>query len=299
MDGWNEAMQAIDERLEAEIDVAELARIARTSEYHFRRMFSTLAGLPLSEYIRRRRLTVAAAAVLAGRETLSDIAVRFGYGSADAFARAFAAVHGVGPDEARRTGAPLRSQSRLSFHLTVEGSSPMEYRVTPLPAFRIVGRSTRVPLVFEGPNTDIERFTRELGAEVRDRIAALGDSAGDGMPGGTLSVSDEFDESRAEGSMLRYTIGAATRAEASPPADLDAIEVAAGDWLVLSTEGRVPEALQQLWPLAYGEWLPANPYRLVPGPEILAVEPIGDGSTARAELWLPIEPEPAAGGATA
>lgn len=295
MDGWNEAMQAIDERLEAEIDVAELARIARTSEYHFRRMFSTLAGLPLSEYIRRRRLTVAAAAVRAGRETLSDIAVRFGYGSGDAFARAFAAVHGVGPDEARRTGAPLRSQSRLSFHLTVEGSSPMEYRITPLPAFRIVGRSARVPLVFEGPNADIERVTRELDDATHDRLIAMSD----GMPSGLLHVSDEFDESRAEGSMLRYTIGAATRAEASPPADLDAIEVAAGDWLVLSTEGRVPEALQQLWPLAYGEWLPANPYRLVPGPEILAVEPIGDGSTARAELWLPIEPEPAAGGATA
>jgi AraC family transcriptional regulator len=55
MEHWNEALRRIEDNLDREIDVAALARIAQTSEYHFRRMFSTLSGLPLSEYVRRRR----------------------------------------------------------------------------------------------------------------------------------------------------------------------------------------------------------------------------------------------------
>ena len=88
----NQAMEHIESHLDQPLDVAGLARIATTSEYHFRRMFSALAGLPLSEYVRRRRLTVAGAEVLAGERTLLDIATRYGYGSGEAFARAFRAV---------------------------------------------------------------------------------------------------------------------------------------------------------------------------------------------------------------
>src|SRR3712207_1974966 len=140
-------MEYIERHLDQRIEAAELARIAVTSEYHFRRLFSALAGIPLSEYIRRRRLTVAGARVLAGQDTLLDVAVRYGYGSAEAFARAFRAMHGVGPGEARRTGAALHSQPRMSFRLIVEGSSSMRYRVVAKDGFRIVGRRARVPLV--------------------------------------------------------------------------------------------------------------------------------------------------------
>ncbi|UQA97384.1 IclR family transcriptional regulator domain-containing protein [Streptomyces halobius] len=121
----NQAMEHIESRLDQPVDVADLARIAVTSEYHFRRLFSALSGLPLSEYIRRRRLTVAGAEVLAGERTLLDVAMRYGYRSGEAIARAFRAMHGVGPGEARRTGAALRSQPRMSFRLVVEGSSSM------------------------------------------------------------------------------------------------------------------------------------------------------------------------------
>ncbi|KQV25197.1 MULTISPECIES: AraC family transcriptional regulator [unclassified Microcella] len=283
MEGWNRAIELIDERLGGDIDAAELARVALTSEYHFRRMFSTLAGMPLSEYIRRRRLTVAAAAVRDGRESLSDIAVRFGYGSADSFSRAFSAVHGIGPEQARRPGAVLRSQPRLSFHLTIEGSTDMEYRIVTTEEFRIVGRSTRAPIVFSGPNPAIESFERSVSATERARLAALSDRE----PTGVLSVCDEFADERVEGSMLRYTVGVATMAEPSPEDDV--VAVAAGSWLVIEGEGQAPEAIQQLWARAYAEWLPANPYRLRPGPELLSVEPLEHGR-ARGELWLPVEP---------
>lgn len=101
----NQAMEHIERHLDQEIEVKELARIAFTSEYHFRRLFSALAGIPLSEYV-RRRLTLAGAEVLAGERTLLEIAVRHGYGSGEAFARAFRTVHGkrIPPRAGRRTG---------------------------------------------------------------------------------------------------------------------------------------------------------------------------------------------------
>ncbi|WP_445517721.1 AraC family transcriptional regulator [Streptomyces sp. NEAU-174] len=279
----NEALDHIDARLDQRIDVAELARIAMTSEYHFRRLFSALAGISLSEYIRRRRLTLAGAEVLAGERTLLEIAVRYGYGSGEAFARAFRAMHGVGPGEARRAGASLSSQPRMSFRLIVEGSSSMRYRVVEKERFQVVGRKVRVPLVHEGVNPAIAEFIRGLGQETIRRIAALSDQE----PEGILGVSDNLDPSRAEGTELDYYHGVVTGAAA--PEDLDTLTVPAGAWAVFQNSGPFPQALQYLWRDVFTQWFPSNPYQSRPGPEILRTRLSQDGARADAELWIPVE----------
>lgn len=279
----NEAMAHIERHLDQQIEVADLARIALTSEYHLRRLFSALSGIGLSEYIRRRRLTVAGADVLAGERTLLDIAVRYGYGSAEAFARAFHAVHGVGPGEARRTGAALRAQPRMSFRLTVEGSGSMEYRIVTKEAFALVGRKARVPLVHEGMNPAIVAFIRSIDSETTARIEGLSDQE----PAGIVNVSDNLADDRAEGSELDYWHGAVTGA--TPPPDLDALPVRAGTWAVFSTSGAFPAAVQFLWRDVFTQWFPSNPYRSRPGPEISRVRVSADGTTADAELWIPVE----------
>ncbi|MFF3754935.1 effector binding domain-containing protein [Streptomyces sp. NPDC002018] len=283
--GLNEAMEYIERNLDQRIEMSELARIAVTSEYHFRRMFSALAGIPLSEYIRRRRLTVAGAEVLGREHTLLDIAVRYGYGSGESFARAFRAVHGVGPGEARRTGATLSSQPRMSFRLIVEGSSSMRYRVVEKPAFRVVGRKARVPLVHEGMNPAIAAFVRSIGKETLRRLEELSDQE----PRGIVAVSDKIDDSRAEGTELDYYHGVVTQAET--PQDMESLTVPEGTWAVFESAGEFPRALQYLWRDVYTQWFPSNPYRSVPGPEILSVRLSQDASTAEAELWIPVEPD--------
>ncbi|MFI6703879.1 effector binding domain-containing protein [Streptomyces sp. NPDC050509] len=280
----NQALEHVEAHLvDQRIEVAELARIAVTSEYHFRRMFSALAGIPLSEYIRRRRLTVAGAEVLAGERTLLEIAVRYGYTSGEAFARAFRAVHGVGPGEARRTGAALHSQPRMSFRLVIEGSSGMRYRVVEKEQFVVAGRKARVPLVHEGMNPAIADFIRSIGQETIGRITALSDQE----PEGIVAVSDGLDPSRAEGTELDYYHGVVTRA--AVPEDLDALTVPAGTWAVFENSGPFPQALQYLWRDVFTQWFPSNPYRSRPGPEILRTRLSPDGARADAELWIPVE----------
>ncbi|PZG20559.1 AraC family transcriptional regulator [Micromonospora craterilacus] len=283
----NQAMDHIERHLDEPVDAAELARIALTSEYHFRRLFSALAGIPLSEYVRRRRLTVAGAEVVAGERTLLDVAVRWGYGSAEAFARAFKAVHGVGPGEARRTGAALRAQPRMSFRLTVEGSSSMRYRIVQKESFRLAGRKARVPLVHEGMNPAIVAFVKGIEPATRDRIEALSDQE----PPGIVNVSDGLTGNREEGTELDYWYGVVTGAEV--PGDLDVLPVPAGTWAVFETSGAFPEAVQYLWRDVFTQWFPSNPYRSRPGPEISRTRVSADGSHADAELWIPVEPVPA------
>ncbi|MFJ2234070.1 effector binding domain-containing protein [Streptomyces sp. NPDC087859] len=283
----NQAMEYIEDRLDQRIEAADVARTALTSEYHLRRMFSALAGMPLSEYIRRRRLTIAGAEVLAGDRTLLEIAVRYGYTSGEAFARAFRAMHGVGPGEARRTGAALESQPRLSFRLTVEGSGSMRYRIVEKDEFRVVGRKVRVPLVHEGMNPAIVDFIRGLGQETLRRIEDLSDQE----PQGVLGVSDNLDPSRAEGTELDYYHGVVSAA--AVPDDMEALTVPAGTWAVFENSGPFPQALQYLWRDVFTQWFPSNPYRSRPGPELLRTRLTPDAAQADAELWIPVERDPA------
>ncbi|MEU6525465.1 AraC family transcriptional regulator [Streptomyces sp. NPDC046924] len=281
----NQVMEHIERHLDGPVDVAGLARTAMTSEYHLRRMFSALAGMPLSEYVRRRRLTVAGAEVLAGRESLLEIAVRYGYGSGEAFARAFRALHGVGPGEARRTGCALVSQPRLTFRLTVEGNSSMRYRVVDRPAFTVVGLKARVPLVHLGPNQAIIDFVRGIEPRTVERLEQLSDQE----PQGIVAVCDDLDPSRAEGTELDYYHGVITSATA--PEGTTSLAVPTGAWAVFTTSGPAPQAIQELWRDVFTQWFPSNPYRSRPGPEILRTRLSPDKTEADAELWLPVERE--------
>ncbi|MEV7420030.1 AraC family transcriptional regulator [Streptomyces sp. NPDC089919] len=290
LDRLNQAMEHIEQHLDRQIEVAELARITATSEYHFRRLFSSLAGMPLSEYVRRRRLTVAAAGVLAGEPTLLEIAVRYGYSSGEAFARAFRAVHGIGPGEARRTGAVLNAQPRLSFRLTVEGNSTMRYRIVEKEAFRVVGKKARVPLIYQGANPHIAELIRSIPAETMGRIAALSDQDPAGVVSATVRLSDGFEE----GSALDYYHAVVTGA-GDPAADLDVLECPAGTWAVFENTGPFPEALQQMWGDVAAQWMPSNPYEYRPGPEILATRPVAeDPAQSWAQLWIPVTRSPTA-----
>jgi AraC family transcriptional regulator len=274
----------VEERLNDELDVAAIARDLGTTEYHLRRMFSSLAGMPLSEYVRRRRMTVAAGEVL-GDDDLLSIAVRYGYGSTEAFGRAFRAVHGASPGDVRRDGGPLRTQPQLRLRLTVEGNSTMDTRITERPAFRLVGHSTRVPLNHEGVNPHIQAFIASLPAEEHARLKQLSDTE----PAGLLQVSADVDPDYAEGSELTYLHGVAVAGEA--PEDLDAIEIPAGTWAVFRAAGAYPEVLQSTWAATATDWFPSNPWRLRPGPSIVSIlERADDFSTATCELWLPVEP---------
>lgn len=282
----NGLIDHVETHLGDDLDVAVLASRAGTTEYHLRRVFSSLVGMPLSEYVRRRRMTVAAADVIAGRPSL-DIAVQYGYGSTEAFNRAFRAVHRVSPVEVRRNGGPLRAQPQLRLRLTIEGNSIMDTHISNQPAFRLVGHAVKVPLIHRGVNPHIQAHIASIPAGEHERLRKLSSVA----PRGLLQVSAEVDPDFTEGSELTYLHGVATDHAAAVPDDLDVIEVPAGSWVVFRTSGPYPKTLQDVYAASASDWFPSNPWRLREGPSIVAVlDRAADFSTATTELWIPIEP---------
>jgi AraC family transcriptional regulator len=281
----NRLVDEIEQHLGDDLDIDVLAGTMGATGYHARRMFSSLAGMPVSDYVRRRRMTVAATDVV-GDEDLLTIAVRYGYGSTEAFGRAFRSVHGVSHGDVRRNGGPLRSQPLLRFRLTVEGSTPMDARIVERPTFRLIGHAVRVPLIYEDVSPHIQRHIESLPASEHERLKQLSNTDLSGL----LQVSADVDPDYTEGSELTYLHGVAVRAEAQVPEDLDTIDVDAGTWVIFRTSGPHPAALQEAYAASATEWFPSNPWRLRPGPSVVSVlDHAPDYSTATCEIWIPIE----------
>ncbi len=135
----NEAMGYMEEHLADEIDMEKLGKIACCSSYHFQRMFTYMAGVPLSEYIRRRKMSLAAVDLQGKDRKIIDVAAKYGYSSPTAFNRAFQSVHGIAPSAVKNEGVSVKSFPPIQFKITVKGVEEMNYRIETKDAFRITG----------------------------------------------------------------------------------------------------------------------------------------------------------------
>lgn len=285
LSSMNKALVFIEERLTEDIDYGEVSRIACCSEYHFKRMFSFLSGIGLSEYIRRRRLTLAALDLKDKDLRIIDVAVKYGYNSADSFSRAFHSMHGILPSEARSENTQLKAYPRMTFQLSIKGGCEMKYRIVEKEPFRLIGFKKRVPIIFEGVNPEIAKMTELITPEVIKQLKAISNVE----PIGIISASTNFSEGRMEekGELDHY-IGVAT--SSAEIADFDVLEIDASDWAVFESIGPFPETLQNVWGRIYSEWFPSSGYEAAEGPEILWNEhPDTENPKYRSEIWIPVK----------
>lgn len=179
LDRMNNVMEYVETHLSDTIDYDIVARIACCSTYHFQRMFPFITNVSLSEYIRRRRLTLAAFELQQSGTKVIDIALKYGYESPEAFSRAFKKMHGVMPMSARDKGVTLKAYPRLSFHISIRGDVEMNYRIEEKQAFEMFGVSTLVNSDGDNPFVDIPAFwTKCISDGTVDRIrtaAGLGE----------------------------------------------------------------------------------------------------------------------------
>ena len=201
----NLAMKYIEENLEEAIDFQKAAQIACCSEYHFRRMFSFLSGMSLGEYVRRRRLAQSALEISRSSKKIIDIALNYGYDSPDSFARAFQALHGVTPKEARKKGTPLKAIPPMTFQLTIQGGNEMDYRIVEKDRFYIVGLKKRVSLQYNGVNPEIASMWASLTEDDITELKRISNTE----PRGFISATLNFTEVREEGTEIDHYIGVA------------------------------------------------------------------------------------------
>lgn len=280
---FNKALDFLEEGLEHEIDYGQLAALALCGEQDFRRTFSYLAGMSVAEYIRLRRLSLAALELQTGSSRVLDLAIKYGYGSADAFSRAFQAVHGVSPSQARSSKVALKVFPRLSFRLTLKGATPMKVRIVEKPSFQIVGLKKKVSLVHQGVNPEIAEMWESLTPEDISRLKEASDVEPQGLISATIHLSDGYEE----GSPLEHYIGAATAKKSL--GDYAVLSVKACSWSVFESVGPFPDTLQEIWGRIYSEWFPSAPFEQASGPSLLWNEHKDTSSpTFRSEIWIPV-----------
>ncbi|MCQ4935239.1 AraC family transcriptional regulator [Anaerotignum propionicum] len=281
----NYAMAYIEEHLTEEIDYSEISRIAYCSEYHFKRMFSFLSGISLSEYIRRRRLTFAALDLKDRNLRIIDVAVKYGYGSADSFTRAFYSIHGILPSEARNENIQLKAYPKMTFQLSIKGGCEMNYRIVEKEKFNLIGFKKRVPIIFEGVNPEIAKMSEFLTPDVVKQLKTISNVE----PLGIISASTNFSEERMEETgELDHYIGVAT--SNNEITKFDVLEIDAGTWAVFESIGPFPETIQNVWGRIYSEWFPSSGYEAAKGPEILWNEsPDTANPQYKSEIWIPVK----------
>lgn len=134
----------IENHLTEKADVAALAKLFCCSTYEFQRLFSFVVGTPLSDYILKRRLTMAGMEVQAGKDRIIDIAVKYQYDSHSSFTRAFKEFHNATPSQVRKNRhLPLKAYPKFSLLLTIGELYKMDHRIIELPVTRMARSGDR------------------------------------------------------------------------------------------------------------------------------------------------------------
>lgn len=172
----------------------------------------------------------------------------------------------------------------MTFQLSIEGGSEMNYKVVEKEAFRIAGLKKRIPIIFEGINPEIASMWKDV-KEISNELERLSNVE----PLGIIQASINFDEGRMEEKgKLDHYIGVATTKEC--PNNMEQLEVPASTWAVFESIGSFPETLQNIWGRIYSEWFPSSSYELSDGPEVLWNENNDfDSSNFKSEIWIPIK----------
>ena len=139
----NQAMAYIESHIEDDMALADVSSVTAYSSFHFGRLFYYIADMSLSEYIRKRKLSLAAMKLQSGNYKIIDLAVLYGYDSADSFSRAFIKQHGVTPSAARQSGVNLIIFPPLTFQIKIKGARAMNWRIEEREAFEVFGITSK------------------------------------------------------------------------------------------------------------------------------------------------------------
>lgn len=283
--GIQRALDYTEAHLTGEVDYEEAAREACSSAFHFQRMFTMLCGFTLGDYIRMRRLAIAAEDLMRTDDKVIDIAYRYGYDTPESFSRAFTRFHGVTPTQARHGGS-IKSFSRLSVKLILSGGTTMDYRIEKKDAFKLICKKKQVTKPQGDTATaDISAFWNEVGADgTIDKICRYGKfDTYHGVLG--VCFSDEMAHSG-----FPYGIGAEYSGVPVTDKGLDIVEIPAYTYAVFTCRGKMPDAFKETYKRICTEFFPQSNYEYGQGVE-LEVYPSADTQNPdyTCEIWIAVK----------
>lgn len=285
------AIGYMEGHLREEIGLEDVAREVHLSPFFLQRGFSLMTGCGIGEYLRSRRLYEAAMDLQNGSEKVIDLALRYGYETPESFAKAFARFHGATPTQVRE-GAAVRAFLPLTIHLSIQGGSQMDYKITPMFPFKVIGFQKEFD--YETSYAQIPKFWDEICEKYAYNVYAGNDPANpyeqalvDNCIGEYGVCIDDI-----PGSKFRYLI--AGRYTGGPvPEGMVLYEFPRGEWAVFDSIGPIPEALQRVNTRVFKEWLPGNPDYELSGNATVEWYDCVNGEKSdpdyHSAIWLPIK----------
>jgi AraC family transcriptional regulator len=274
VESLNAALQYLEKHLLDETDSAKAARNVGLSRFYLERTFTALTGMSVSEYIRARRLTLAAQELLAGDQKVIDLALRFGYDTPESFSKAFSRFHGVTPSSARRMSTLLRCQNPLVISIKMEGANIMNYKIEQMDAFTVVGAEQMFHM--DTSVQEIPKFWESFFQQgLHEKVCPM------------LGICFDADEK----GNFPYMIAEELKLGMVAPEGMTTREVPAHLWARFSCVGPMPGAIQSMTKQIYSEWLPTNgTYEVA---QYMEIELYSEGDTTSAdyysEVWIPVK----------
>jgi AraC family transcriptional regulator len=261
---YESVIQRVVDEIEAglgeDLKFSGLAQLSNFSDFHFHRVFQAIVGVPVMEYVRKRRLVHAAHRVAYSKDKLLDIALDCGFGTQETFIRAFRKLYGMTPGEFRKSGfrPPVYAkvnvlQRRFNPYL---GGIRMEFRIVTKPGFDVIGYSIRTRNADGQNNRDIPAFwQRYLQEKMGERLH------GQAVSNAEYGICDDFDMEAGE---FSYIIGVEAREGAEAPEGTVSRHYPEQTYAVFTTpkvrHDQFSESIQNTWMAIFGEWFPHSGY---------------------------------------
>ncbi len=279
----NRAIDYIEENITQALEVDEIAKNAFLSKYYFQRVFHVITGVTVAEYIRNRKLTLAAEELIATDKSVTEIALSYGYESIDAFTKAFRRLHGVSPSIIRRREVQLKSFPKLSLQVNIIGECEMKYRIVEREAFDMIGIQME-PTPIVDLVEEVMRFCNKVWEDGTHH--KLNEFLGLPLMNMLDGVHFDFQQDGSRSYLLGWE---APNKEV--PTDYKSLHIPAHQWIVFEHRADMsnPVASSDLWKRIYTEWMPGALFEQVEGP---CIEKYfwedDDYYTYRCEIWLPV-----------
>ena len=235
--GFQASIDYIEQNLTKELDIGKIANIAALSSFYYQRIFGAMCGMTVGEYIRARRMTLAAQELACSDHKVIEVALKYGYDSPDSLAKAFQRFHGITPAQARETGASLRSFAPLHIKITMEGGNMLNYRIVEKAPFTVVG--VRKNFNTETSYKEVPIFWEEW----------MSDSKG---LKGMFGICSDMD-----GTNFDYWIADLYLPWEDIPDGCETYQIPGGLWVIFKCKGPLPDSLQKVNTQIWSEWLPS------------------------------------------
>ena len=236
IESFQESIDYIENNLTGSLDIEIVAAKAAMSPFYYQRIFGALCGMTVGEYIRARRMTLAAQELSGSDAKVIDVALKYGYDSPDSFAKAFQKFHGISPSQAKNTGASLKSFAPMHIKISLEGGKMLNYSIVEKAQFTVVGIKRRFNV--ETSYQDVPKFWQEWMNDMK------------GLKGMFGVCVDE------DGKEFDYLIADVYMPWEEVPEGMETLVIPGGLWAVFTCKGPLPESLQSVNTEIWSEWLP-------------------------------------------